>query len=140
MTTYPTSQQIQDLVTFPFRDPQWVRKFGIAYILILLSYTIILFPCAILFNGYIYRIMKRIIAEKGEPLLPEWDDWKGLFKDGLRLFLPRLILTFPITLVFSAIFGVILFGIDKLSLSSPNDPIITTVQPLIPIISIVSFF
>lgn len=139
MASYSTIQQIQDLVTFPFRDPHWKRKLGIAYFLILLSYTILLIPLYIFLDGYIYRIMKRMISENGEPYLPEWDDWKGLFKDGLRLFIPRFIITLPIILVFSIIFGAIMMGTYKLSLNVPNDPIISVTQPVIPIIFIVLF-
>ncbi len=139
MTTYPSMQQIQDLFSFPFRDPHWKRKLGIACMLVLASQTIILWPVSIFFTGYVYRIMKRIIVEKGEPFLPEWGDWKHIFKDGLRLFIPQLILSLPIILIFSLTFGAILIGTYKLSLSTPDNPIADSTQPLFPIMSIFVF-
>ncbi len=130
MASYQTIQQIQDLVTFPFRDPKWIRKLGIAYLLLLLSCTIILFPILIFLDGYAYRIMKRMISEGGEPYLPEWDDWKGLFNDGIRLFIPRFIISLPIILITILTGGIYFFSTYKLIQSIPDDPTMVNSLPI----------
>lgn len=33
--------------------------------------------------GYLYRL-SRAVRKTGEPVLPAWQDWQGLFMDGLR--------------------------------------------------------
>jgi hypothetical protein len=33
--------------------------------------------------GYLYRL-SRGVRQSGQPVLPEWRDWQGLFMDGLR--------------------------------------------------------
>lgn len=33
--------------------------------------------------GYLYRL-SRAVRKSGEPMLPTWSDWPGLFQDGLR--------------------------------------------------------
>lgn len=33
--------------------------------------------------GYLYRL-SRAVRKSGEPVLPAWQDWPGLFQDGLR--------------------------------------------------------
>ena len=37
--------------------------------------------------GFLYRFAKRLLRE-GSLELPEWEDWGGLFRDGLRFLAP----------------------------------------------------
>ncbi|MDP9143317.1 MAG: DUF4013 domain-containing protein [Actinomycetota bacterium] len=67
---------------FFFEDPEWVKKLAIGSILCLLSPLII---GAILLGGYILRVVRRT-ADGAERVLPDFDDWGGLFRDGLKLF------------------------------------------------------
>lgn len=99
------SKKLEQAFTFPFKDPRWVTKLAIAVGLSLLNFLVI--PVFI-FSGYSYRIMKRIIVDRQPPGLPEWDDWGGLIKDGLRLYGAGLIYTLPAILVFLATWVVIL--------------------------------
>ncbi len=100
-------QKIEQVFTFPFKDPRWVTKLAIAVGFSLLNFLII--PIFI-FSGYGYRTMKRVIVDKQPPGLPEWDDWGGLIKDGLRLYGAGLIYTLPAILVFLVTGVVLLFS------------------------------
>ena len=44
----------------------------------------------ILAFGYLYR-MSREVRNSGQPVLPEWHDWSGLFLDGLRFMVVWLL-------------------------------------------------
>jgi hypothetical protein len=79
-----TYAEIQNLFTFPFRDPRWKSKLLIGSLISLAGFMIPFIPWIFVY-GYGAQIMHRIILEGGEPYLPEWDDWDKLFKDGLRL-------------------------------------------------------
>ena len=110
---------LQDLFTFPFRDPQWKNKLLIGSLISLAGFVIPFIPWIFLY-GYGAQIMHRIIVEGGEPYLPEWDDWNRLFIDGLRLGGAIFIFAFPF--VFLAIVGYglmvvpqIIFGIMESS-------------------------
>jgi hypothetical protein len=48
--------------------------------------------------GYLYRL-SRAVRKSGQPALPAWDDWSGLFLDGLRFAVIWLVFWFlPILL------------------------------------------
>jgi len=111
--------KLEQAFTFPFKDPRWVTKLAIAAGLSLLNFLII--PIFI-FSGYSYRIMKRVIVDKQPPELPEWDDWGGLIKDGLRLYAAGLIYTLPAILVFLATWVVMLISFIVASDSSTLEP------------------
>src|SRR4051812_47039323 len=76
--------------TFVFNDPRWVTKLligsGIALLGTLLFVTIIggLLAFAPLF-GYLLRLTHNVVADETQPL-PEWEDWGGLFCEGLKYF------------------------------------------------------
>ena len=40
--------------------------------------------------GYLYRL-SRAVRESGQPVLPAWNDWMGLFIDGMRFTLVWLV-------------------------------------------------
>jgi hypothetical protein len=63
----------------------------------------------ILAFGYLYR-MSRMVRQSGQPALPEWVDWQGLFADGLRFavvwlsyWLLPLLLAWLVTWLFTQI-------------------------------------
>ena len=93
-----TYAELQDLFTFPFRDPQWKNKLLIGSLISLAGFVFPFIPWIFLY-GYGVQIMRRIIVENGEPYLPEWDDWNRLFVDGLRLGGVILIICFPFVLL-----------------------------------------
>lgn len=101
--------QIIKTLSFPFKDPAWVRKTLIGGAIMLSVYIIPLIP-AILISGYCMRIMKRIILENGEPYLPEWDDWGNLISSGIKLWGAGFIYTLPVVLVMLFGFVFLFFG------------------------------
>ena len=70
MSTNSSTQQLQNIFTFPFKDPDWVKKLAIGSLLILSGFIIPILPILFVY-GYIMRIMERIIVQDGELYLPE---------------------------------------------------------------------
>lgn len=70
------------LLRFPFRQEGWEGKLGIGVGLLLASFFVPFIP-AVFVYGYLIRVMRGAI-DRGELGLPEWEDWGGLFSDGLR--------------------------------------------------------
>ena len=93
-------QKLQKAFTFVFKDPGWVYKLAIAAGLSLFNWLII--PI-FLVTGYGTRMMKRVIVDREAPELPEWKDWGGLLKDGVRVYAAGLIYALPVILVMLAI-------------------------------------
>lgn len=62
-----------------FSDPAWIIKCLIGAVLLAVPVAHF-FAC-----GYLYEIVNR--ARRGEPLdLPEWEDWRRLFTNGVAAF------------------------------------------------------
>jgi len=95
VSTNSSTQQLQNIFTFPFKDPDWVKKLAIGSLLILSGFIIPILPLLFIY-GYIIRIMERIIVQDGELYLPEWDDWGKFFTDGARLLGAGLIYALPV--------------------------------------------
>lgn len=98
-----TSENLQTILKFPFKDPNWKSKFTIGSLLYLIGFFIL--P-AFIVGGYAYEIMRRIIIEKNEPSMPEWDDYGEYLLNGVKLFgvgliygSPTLMLMLPFFLV-----------------------------------------
>ena len=62
-------------------DPDWLRKVLFGSLAALLATLLIEMP---LLWGYSLRLVRRAAAGL-EPPLPEWDDWGGIFMDGLKV-------------------------------------------------------
>jgi hypothetical protein len=65
---------------FFFQDPEWVKKILIGGLFQLLAMILIGVPFVI---GYQMRVLQRTWAGDPRPL-PEWDDFGGIFSDGLK--------------------------------------------------------
>ena len=98
MTTSFTSDDLQALVKFPFKDPKWKNKLGIGSLVMFVGFIIPLVPILFIY-GYCAQIMRNIIVEHKEPFLPEWDDWGKLFIDGLKILGVVLIYSLPFILL-----------------------------------------
>jgi len=82
---------------YVFHDPRWLAKMSIAAVLMIVPVLgwIVLW-------GYGSRIIRGVVAGNDVPL-PEWDEWAGLFADGLRAilvvvgwsFLPTVVVVLP---------------------------------------------
>jgi hypothetical protein len=97
MASTINTNKLQEVFSYPFKDPRWKNKLIIGAIMGLFSLLIV--PIIFLV-GYGYRIMKRVIVDKQPLALPEWDDWGQLFVDGLRLYALGLIYALPLISVF----------------------------------------
>lgn len=92
-------------------DPAWVSKLLVASLVSLACGLIVPIP---LLLGYYLRLMRRTLRGEARPL-PEWNDWGGLFGDGLRVlalllphqlaFLLGVVLPFVLVLVASGTLG-----------------------------------
>lgn len=86
-------------------DPAWVAKLLTATLVSLAGVLLVPIP---LLLGYHLRLMRRASAGEPQPL-PEWNDWGGLFGDGLRalaVLLPhQLALLVAVVLPFVLVLG-----------------------------------
>lgn len=78
---------------FPFQDPRWVSKILIAALMVVIP----IFGWLVLY-GYGMRVTRQVAGGSDLPL-PEWDDFGGLFLDGLKLFGVTFIWSLPATLL-----------------------------------------
>jgi hypothetical protein len=122
------SSSISSGFGFPFKDPRWMMKLSIGALLILASMILPLIPLFFV-AGYCLRIIQRIILGDGQAVLPEWDDWDGLFKRGFKLSEAGLFYALP-GLVLMTVGYIMIFlpylGMSLARLAS------TTPQPLPP--------
>jgi len=77
-----------DALKFPLKDKKLLKKLFLGGILSVIPFFS---------GGYLLRIMKAAIA-KQKPVLPEWDDWKGIFNDGIWFVI--IILAYTIAYLF----------------------------------------
>jgi len=90
-----STENLTLLLSYPFKDPAWKKKLLIGMMLMLLSCLLFMIPSIFIF-GYGARIAKKVADEGGDPVLPEWDDWGGLFVDGLRILVVCLVVSLPV--------------------------------------------
>lgn len=94
-----STEQLKDVLTYPFKDPDWKRKLAIAFAIAFFSFVIpLVFPWIFLI-GYCGRIQQRIIHQGDEPSLPEWTGWGELFMLGLKRFGAGLVFALPAQLL-----------------------------------------
>ncbi len=93
-----TGLDLQTLLTFPFRDPEWRRKGWMGSLMVSLGFIVPILPSIILM-GYVAQIMKGIIEENKDPFLPEWDDWGKLINDGWKPFAVSFVIMLPIFVI-----------------------------------------
>ncbi len=65
--------------TFVFEDPDWVGKMLVGALFTALGLFAIGFVWV---GGYVARLLRRTARDE-RPLLPEWDDLGGLFREGI---------------------------------------------------------
>src|SRR5512139_234770 len=99
-----TYSGLQDLFAFPFRDPNWKNKLLIGSLIALAGFVFPFVPWIFTY-GYAAQIMRRIIVDKGEPFMPEWDDWNKLFNDGVRIGAAVFVYSFPFLIILIVTIG-----------------------------------
>jgi len=128
-----TSENLRQVLSYPFRDPKWLEKFLIGSLLFLVSFLVL--PLLLIY-GYFAEMLRNAIAGM-ELALPEWDDWEKKFTDGAKLFLIGLIYMAPIALFFIFIYIFLFAGaIGTEFIDSNND----TFSPIWTIVSLFGTF
>ena len=107
-----STASLKKLIRFPFQDNKWASRFLVGTLLTLANYVLPIVPSIFVF-GYILRVMRQTVAGE-EPALPTWDDWGGMFKDGLGSMVVGLVYFFPALLVL--IGGMVLYFVGALYL------------------------
>ncbi len=79
--------------SFAFQDQDWLKKLGIAALLLLIPVVGWLFV-----TGWTIEIIRRVIRHDSV-LLPEWNDFGKYFMDGLLMAIAGFIYTLPANLV-----------------------------------------
>jgi Protein of unknown function (DUF4013) len=103
--------------TFAVEDPDWIKKmlFGGLFSLLCMLIVGIFFVA-----GYWVRFFRRVVAGDARPL-PEWDDFGGIFNDGLKVVGVYFTYVAGMVVVFLALgcaVGLLGAGIGSLSRSS----------------------
>ena len=114
MSSKFTSENLQNIFTFPFEDEKWKSKFAVGGLIAFASIFII--PI-FLISGYMYEIMRRIIVEKAELSLPEWSESGEYFKNGLKMAGVGLVYSLPTILLMMPYFLSIPFFVFAESVS-----------------------
>ena len=96
--------KLPQIITFPFKGEGWFGKLGIAALVMIAGGIIPILPGIILL-GYFYEMVRRIIVEKQDASLPNWDDWGGFLSNGFKWFLSTIIIALPFILVFILMMG-----------------------------------
>lgn len=98
-TPAPPASQTIDIgraLTYAKDDPDVVKKLLIGSLVVISTMLLIPLPLLV---GYYQRTIKRTVDGEEYPL-PEWDDWGGLYVDGLKMlavaFAHVLILIVPV--------------------------------------------
>ena len=120
MTQSFTTQSLQKVLGYPFRDPEWKNKLLIASALVLAGSFIPLVPLIFVY-GYGAEIMRRVIVSGEEPGLPVWEDWGRLALDGLKWWGVSLIYALPALAVGLVGMGVC-FGFSWMPLWMGSEP------------------
>ena len=131
-----TTDDLQTLATYPFKDPDWKRKFLIGSLVMVAGYVVPVLPLFLLY-GYCAQMMRQVINTGADPYLPEWDDYGKFFVDGAKLFGAGFIYMLPV--IFLVIIGYGLFfagAIVPAALAEAGDD----VSPLLAIVPIVGIF
>jgi len=96
------------IISFPFKGEKAFEKILIGTLVLLAGMIIPILP-VVFVEGYLYRMMKRVISRDGELEMPEWDDWGGLLKDGIKLTLTRGIYNLPFAILL--LFTILVFSV-----------------------------
>lgn len=102
-----TSENLREVLSYPFRDPKWLEKFLIGSLLFLVSFLVL--PLLLIY-GYFAEMLRNAIEGK-ELSLPEWDEWEKKFTEGARLSLIGLISMLPLAIFFIFVFVFLFAGV-----------------------------
>jgi hypothetical protein len=128
-----STDALGDLLAYPFQDKDWYRK--LLPLTVLYSALMFVLPPAaeVIQKGFAWRVAQRMLAEGGEPRLPERIEWQAMAWDGLRWLLVSLIFNLPALLAFGASAEVLLarYGLPELGEAARDWPGLTQGWPVL---------
>ncbi len=95
---------IGEAFAYPFRDPDWISKFLVGGLMVLLSVVLI---GVFFLLGYSVRITQRVMRREPNAL-PDWSDLGGLFVLGFKYAILYLVYALPIIAI---VLLIVFFGI-----------------------------
>lgn len=88
---------IKEIFNFPFKDAEARKHFLIGTLVSISAFIIPILPYFLL-TGYAVQIARQVL--RGEsPRMVAWEDWGGIFKDGVKVFGVRIIYSLPIIIL-----------------------------------------
>ena len=109
------------ILVYPFQDDSWLKKIGIAFLLVVLGFIPVI-PVVLLL-GYLAEIIKRVVVQREEPSLPDWDNFSVYFSAGFRLFGAGAVYLLPSTLLFGLGYLGILLPVVFMDGGTYNEPV-----------------
>ncbi len=100
--------------TYAFEDPDWLKKVGIAAVVILIPVI-----GSIVLMGWGLEITRRVINNDPQPL-PDWSNFSSFLSNGFKAFVAVLAYIFPIFLIYGC--GIALtFGVAAAAGNNSNN-------------------
>lgn len=84
--------------TFVFEDKDWIRKLGFGGLFFFIGLLLLIIPGVLYLMGYQVAVGRNVYNGEKHPM-PEPDDFAGLIKDGLIVFLAAIVYTLPILII-----------------------------------------
>jgi hypothetical protein len=103
-----STASLKELFRFPFQAPEWRGRFLIGSALALAGSVIPIVPL-IFVAGYVLQVMRQAL-DGDELVLPAWDDWGKLTRDGLGVLAINLVYLAPALIVFLVGMGLYFAG------------------------------
>ena len=85
--------QIGKAFSYPFEDPDWLKKIGVAALVMLIPLV-----GGIVVGGWGLEIARRVIRRETYPM-PDWSDFMGHLVKGLKLFVISFVYLLPVILI-----------------------------------------
>jgi hypothetical protein len=105
-----STRNIEQLITYPFKDPRWQGKLLFAFLAVIAGFFIPVLPWLVSL-GYMAQVIRLAASTPGLPdALPEWDDFGQIVKDGLRLLGVMAIYFLPAIVFFFAAYAAMIAG------------------------------
>jgi hypothetical protein len=93
MEDVTTTASLREVLAFPFRGPDWGRRFAIGSAIVIASFLVPVLPLIFVF-GYTLAVMRQAI--EGDALaLPGWGEGGDMAIDGLRAMVAGLVFLLP---------------------------------------------
>jgi hypothetical protein len=93
---------LNEIFMFPFKDEEARKHLLIGSLVSIAALVIPIVPYLVLF-GYTVRLVRQVFNNEPLRMVP-WEDWGGMFKDGLKMFGVRMIYSLPLMVIALPIF------------------------------------